>query len=252
MTGLGTLEKAINILNFLAEKEKSAGIREISRAIKINPSTVSRVLYTLKKARLVKQNKSRTYTLGVRLFELGSIYLKHFRTADIAHRVLEWLVEESNETANFTIYDNGERVCIDRVESPRSVRTTLFIGKRELLHRSAAGKAMMAFLPEDELQCIIETKGLPAYTNKTITDPKSLKKELETIRLLGYAIDECESEEDVCCVGAPVLDLYGKVVGALSLSIPAYRITGDWFSKWGLIIKEKAKELSCALGWVEK
>jgi DNA-binding IclR family transcriptional regulator len=242
---LETLAKSIRVINFVAEQEAPVGVREIAKAVGINSSTTSRILKTFKKAGFVDQDPINSkYKLGMRVFELGIKWQKSYELRDLMRPTLESMVRITKETAALSILDNGERVCIERVETPHSIRTSLYIGKREPIHISASGKAMMAYIPEDELEWIIAEKGLPRFTAKTITDPKVLKKELHKIRNRGYAIDSGESEIDVRCVAAALIRKPDTVVGSISICTPEYRVNSSRIKKWGKLIKDTCESAS--------
>ena len=109
---------------------------------------------------------------------------------------------------------------------------------------SASGKAMMAYIPEEALDRIISEKGLPRFTENTITDPTELKKELQKIRKRGYAMDLGESEKDVHCVAAPLIRRPGTVIGSISISAPEYRINSSRIKEWGKLIKVTCESAS--------
>jgi len=243
-----TLEKTIKILNFLADHEDPQGIREIARRLNINVSTVHRILFTLKEYGYVKKLQNK-YSLGIRFFEMGNIFFRRLDIQNSILPILNKLMLETGETASLSIYNNGERVYLAIVRSSNPIQTVAFVGKRELIHKSAAGKAIMAYLPEREIDWIIKEKKLPRYTNNTITDVGKLKEELEKTRSRGYAIDLGEGEEEVNCVATPVFNHYGEVIGSISISIPAYRFSLEKCNKIKDFICKAAREASKSLGY---
>lgn len=243
-----TLEKSIKILNFLAEQENPQGIREIARQLDINVSTVHRILFTLKEYGYIKKLKNK-YSLGIRLFEMGNIFFKRLDIQDNILPILNKLMLETGETVSLSIYNNGERVYLAIVRSSNPIQTVAFVGKRELIHKSASGKAIMAYLPEREIDWIIKEKKLPKYTKNTITDVGKLKEELEKTRSRGYAIDLGEGEEEVNCIATPVFNHNGEVIGAISISIPAYRFSLEKCNKIKEFICRAAREASKSLGY---
>jgi len=125
------------------------------------------------------------------------------------------------------------------------------IGIRNPMHCTALGKAILAYYPQDQVEVIIR-EGLPARTPFTLTSPESLRAELERIRGEGFAIDDQENELGVRCTGAPIFDYTGKVVGAISVSGPASRITRERSLELGSVVNEAAKEVSRKMGfWVQ-
>lgn len=246
-----TLEKAIKVLNFLVENESPQGIREIARQLNMNVSTVNRILFTLNKYKYVRKVENiKKYSLGIRLFEIGNVFFKRLNIKDNVFPILEKLMLDTQETVSLTVYSKGERVYLIIVRSSQPIQTVAFEGKRELLHKSAGGKAIMAYLSEEEIDWIIKEKGLPKYTDKTITDAKKLKGELKKIRSCGFAIDNGEGEEEIRCVAAPVFDYKKKVVGAISVSAPAYRFNSEKLNKFKELVCNAAKEVYSSLGYL--
>ncbi|MDD5014496.1 MAG: IclR family transcriptional regulator [Atribacterota bacterium] len=243
-----TLEKTIKILNFLANQENPQGVREIARQLDINVSTVHRILFTLKEYEYVKKLQNK-YSLGIRLFEMGNIFFRRLDIQDNILPILNKLMMETGETVSLSMYNKGERIYLAIVRSANPIQTVAFIGKRELLHKSAAGKAIMAYLPEKEIDWIIKEKKLPRYTNNTITDVGKLKEELEKTRSRGYAIDLGEGEAEVNCIATPVFNYRGEVIASISTSVPAYRFSLEKCNEFKDFICKAAREASKSLGY---
>jgi DNA-binding IclR family transcriptional regulator len=146
------------------------------------------------------------------------------------------------------VLDGVMGVYLDRVESPQRVRVASNIGHREPLHGSAVGKAILAYLPEEQLETVIATAGLPPITRRTITDPAELRAELAKIRARGYTIDNMEGEDGVRCIGAPVLDRRGEVIGSVSIAAPAHRMPLAALHKTAGLVMGAAGRISDALG----
>ena len=161
----------------------------------------------------------------------------------VARPYIEELVEKCDETVDLGVYDKNEVVFVDKKESTRSVRMVSSIGKRLPLHCTGTGKALLAFLPESEIDKVI-SRGLARYTDNTITTPEDLRRELAKIRTDGYAVDRQEFEMGVKCVGAPVLDPDGRAVAAISIAGPAARITDERIPSLAEMVKAAADRIS--------
>jgi DNA-binding IclR family transcriptional regulator len=245
-----TLEKALVLLNFLGEQRRELGVAEIARHLDMSPSTTYRLLRTLAHHKFVKQNpETMKYRLDIKLIELGNMFLESIELRAIARPVLVRLMEVSRETVHLMVLDGDMGVYLDRVESPQRVRVTSNLGRREHLHCSAVGKAILAHLPHETVAQIIRTRGLPRFTANTITDPVALALHLERARRLGYTIDDVEGEEGVRCVGAPVFGHTGVVVASISVSGPAYRLSLEKLKRLSRAVKAAAQEISAALGY---
>jgi len=247
-----TLEKTVKVLNLLAKEESPQGIIDIAKQLKINASTIHRILYTLQEYSFVKQDGAKgKYSLGIRLFELGNLFFRRLNIGDNILPILKKLMADSQETVSLSVYSKGERIYLLIVRSCQPIQTIAFEGRRELLHKTASGKAIMAYLPESEIDWIIKEKGLPKYTDKTITDIDRLKDELKKIRSCGYAFDDGEGEEEIRCIAAPVFNHEGNIIYAISISTPAYRFNSKKLDIFKKLICNASKEVSNSLGYLK-
>lgn len=245
-----TADKALVLLSFLGEQRQELGVTEIARHLGISASTAYRLLRTLERRKFVQQNPANAkYRLGIKLIELGNAFLETVELRANARPVLMRLMEVSRETVHLMVLDGNMGIYLDRVESPQRIRVTSNLGRREHLHCSAVGKAILAYLPDDAVARIIRTRGLPRFTANTITDPARLALHLERARRVGYTTDNIEGEEGVRCVGAPVFDHTGAVVAGLSVSGPAYRLSLEKLKRLSKAVKAAAQEISATLGY---
>ncbi len=246
---LETVDKALKILLLLAEDSREMSISEVSSKTRINKSTTYRILNTFCKNRFVIKNaNNRKYRIGLRCLEIGNCILKSLDLRNIARPLLERLRDQTGETVNIITIDDGMGVYVDRVESQHAVQMISSIGTREELHCTGVGKALLAFLPESEIDEVIKQHGLPKKTARTITDPKKLKDHLKEIREQGYSIDNEEAEEGIRCVGAPVFDHNNNVIASISVAALAYRWSLADAKKNAKFVVETARRLSAALG----
>ena len=223
-----SLERALNILEVMAQEGAAMTVTELSEKVGLKISTVHRLLTTLGHRGYVKQDSdSSKYRLGLKMLEIGNAALYHFDIRTIARPYLEELVERCNETANLAMLDGIDVVYIDQVESHNMIIVKMFAqpGNRGPVHSTASGKALLAYLPPDKLETALSQVEFVRYTSETITDREQLEKELQRIRLEKYALDWGEMEEHVRCIAAPVFDHEGKVVASISVSGPSNRIT---------------------------
>ncbi|HWR15351.1 MAG TPA: IclR family transcriptional regulator [Terriglobales bacterium] len=220
------LDRSLAILNALASKHDDLSLADIAAMVHLHKSTVHRIVMTLERERIVEKHpETGHYRLGLRLFELGSIAVARFDIRDRGRIHLEKLVYDTEETGHLCVMDQGEVLYLDKLEPARSVRLSSSIGRRNPAHCTGVGKAIMAWMPEREVDAIIRKHGLPRFTPKTLVTPAELKSDLKICRQRGYAIDDEEHEEGVRCVAAPVMDHFGYPIAALSVSAPSFRIT---------------------------
>jgi len=249
-----SVERALIILETLAKIGVPTTITEISKRTNLSPGTTHRLLHTMMQRGFVAQNPENSkYRLGIKAFQIGNIsaYFKDLRSA--ARPVLEELQKRYNETVNLAILDGSEVVYIDQVESTNIVVVRMFAqtGSRGPAHCTGSGKVLLAGLPPNQLKEVVYNMDLIKYTDKTITDPEELIKELNQIKQRGYAIDNGERDEGVWCAAAPIKNTEGMVVAAVSISVPSIRVdSAATQTKLINAIIDGAKRISTQLGYI--
>ena len=243
------LDRALAALQILADRGSECSLAELCTLMKLHKSTVHRLMMVLEQHRLVDKNPDTgRYRLGLKLFELGS---KALGTTDLrrhARPYLDRLQRELGETVFLCMLDEGQVFYLEKIESQQSVRTGCTVGSRAPVHCTAVGKAMLAELPDAEVNEIVRRRGLKAMTENTITSASALKTELKAIRSRGYAIDNEEKEEGLRCVSAAVRGDSGKLLAALSVSGPAFRVTRERVPEIGKAVMLAASDHSEQLG----
>ena len=246
-----SIDRALQVLELFSLEKPERGVTEISKALNIYKSNVHNILSTLAEKGFVKKDsKTDKYKLGIKFFELGSVVIKNMDLRRIAHPHIEKLSKEFNETVHLGVLDEGRVVSIEREESNKGLCSHIEIGKRTPLHCTAVGKAIMAYLSEDEINFIIKEKGLEKYTENTITNREELGKEFLKIQKQGYAVDNMEHEEGVRCVSGPIRDYNGKVIASMSISGPAFRIDESNIPIIAKKVKEYCDCISKEMGYI--
>lgn len=245
-----TVERALDIMEALADVKGEIGIVELSRLVGLHASTVHRLLSSLMKRGYVNQNdQTGRYYLGSRILSLCRAFNEQTNIRAQARPFLQRLMEKSGETANLIVLDRDEAVYIDQAQSPHLIRMFAEIGRRVPLHSTGCGKVLLAYQKPEERARIMREKGLPANTPHTITSPDELEEELAKVRAQGYAIDNEEQEIGVRCVAAPVRDYTGQVVAAISLSGPTTRLSLERIEALAPLVVAACAELSASLGY---
>src|SRR5882724_10154984 len=243
------LDRAVVILDMLAAVREDLSLFELSERLDLHKSTIHRLLMVLERHRLVERHlENGKYGLGLKLFELGQNAFARLGIGERARPHLERLASAAGETAHLCALDDGEVLYLEKVEPTRTVRVPSGVGHRNPAHCTAVGKALLADLPEAELDALIRRRGLKEHTRNTITTPALLKRELRTIRERGYAIDDEEIEEGLRCIGAPVRDHSGRVVASMSVAGPAFRLTRARTAAVARLVTKAAEALSAELG----
>jgi DNA-binding IclR family transcriptional regulator len=219
--GVAAVDRALSILDALTEDRVS--LAELSKRTGLYKSTVLRLLKSLEKAGYALRTADGNYRLGYKVLSLGSLYQRHFRTSDIVPPVLERLAADVHEGASFYICENDQRICLHRVDSTRAIRDSVHIGDRLPLTVGAAGHVLRAFAG---------TRG-----------PK-----LDEIRQQMFAASYGERDEETAAIAAPVFGPGNKVMGALSISGPRYRLEAAGEETFLPVLFKYAKDLTQTFG----
>lgn len=241
--GVQSLERAFDLLERMADAGGEVGLSELSASSGLPLPTIHRLMRTLVSCGYVRQQPNRRYALGPRLIRLGESASRLLGTW--ARPYLAELVEATGETANMALLDGDEVVYVAQVPSRHSMRMFTEVGRRVLPHSTGVGKALLAHVPADEVRALLGRTGMPAATEKTITDPEEFIAELERIRTAGYAVDDNEQEIGVRCLAVTVPD--SPTAAAISISGPAGRVTETAQDKIIPVLQDVARQLSAAL-----
>lgn len=243
------IERAVALLDCFTLDRPELGVGELSRLTGISKGTVHRLLGALQRHRVIEQNPiTKRYRLGFRLFEFGNRAIARVDHVDRAEAFLHRLAKQTGETTHLAVLDRGETFYVAKMEGWHSLRMPSQVGKRLPAHCTGVGKALLAFLPGDELERIVSEHGLPRFTARTITSMLALKRELGRIRRQGYSLDRGEIEDGLHCVGAPVRDYTGAVVAAISIAGPSTRINDKTTPGLARAVVATAADISTALG----
>ena len=243
------LDRAMSVLGFMAESRRQVGITEIADAVGLSKATVHRILSTLKDYSVVLKDDSGRYQMGPSVLFWADAYRHRAGLAEISRPWLRRLWEESHETVHLFIFEGGEAYYLDKLDSPHPVGMRSRIGAKRDLYSTSGGRAILAALPEAELEAFLEKTELLPRTANTVTDMEELKKLLAAGRERGFCEEVEENEEGIRCVGAAILDLRGFPVGAVSISAPAYRFSDTQSRALGAKIRDTALAISRELGY---
>lgn len=222
-SGVQSLDRAFELLELMAAAGGEVALSQLAAASGLPVPTIHRIVRTLVASGYVLQLPSRRYALGPRLIGLGE---SASQTVDAwAGPHLLALAETSGETANLAMLDGDMVVYVAQAPSLRhTMRMFTEVGRRVYAHCTGVGKVLLAQLPDEHVRRIVETAGMPARTEHTITDVDSLLEELDRVRGQRYAVDDGEQELGVRCVAVPVP---GSPTSAVSVSGPASRVTHE-------------------------
>ncbi|QGH36490.1 helix-turn-helix domain-containing protein [Gracilibacillus salitolerans] len=254
MSQVQSVERTLSILEILAAYPEGLSIAKLSKDLELAKSTVHRLLSTLSAKGYVQQDEqSGHYRLGIQCLVLASSLLNQLDIRTVAKEALHTLAKSSGEVVHLCIHDSNEVVYIDKVESDQTLRMYSQIGRRALMHCTGVGKALLLGFTQEQLDHLIEEKGLPKFTETTITDKANLQKELKAIKERGYVIDEQEHEKGIRCIAAPLYDHDGNVIAAISIAGPADRVTNERVKgDLARAILDQSKHISAKLGYIKK
>lgn len=221
-----SVDRAISILQVLARLGE-AGVTEISTELDVHKSTTSRLLSTLEARGLVEQNTRRgQYRLGFGVVQLAGGAARKLDLSVISRPVCEELAELVGETVNIAVRDGNQVVSIDQVIGSPTVTSVNWIGQRTPLHATSAGKVFLANLSPAELKLSL-AEGLPRFTDHTIVDAAVLVGQLDQVRTAGYSFVLEEHERGLVAVAAPIRDVDGRVIAAITIAGPTFRLNID-------------------------
>ncbi|MFB6081665.1 MAG: IclR family transcriptional regulator [Halanaeroarchaeum sp.] len=203
-----------------------AGVTELATYIDVSKATAYNHLTTLRSEEYVVKEGDQ-YLLSLKYLDVAEYVRDRLGIYEVVEDELQSLAAKTDEVAQFATVEHGQTVYLHKERGENAVETASSAGKRELLHCTSLGKAMLAHMPEERVRDIVDQHGLPARTEHTITEYDALLGELETVRERGYAFDEEELITGLRCVAAPIRDSEGAVIGAVSISGPSSRMTGE-------------------------
>ncbi len=245
-----TVARAADILDYIAKSHTPVSLAEISKELKIPKSSAFDIVHTLtNKKMLAIDEATKSFQLDVKSFEIGSAYLGSSNVHSIARPYLKELSLQTGETAFLAIPNNGFLVYLDRVEGKSPTRTTCVIGDRNHMHCTGLGKAMLAAMPIEEVKVITGGGNLKKRTANTLPDFSSLIADLKKIRERGYSIDNCEDNDFVFCIAAPILDHTGSCIAAISISTVFTPSTEEKEPFYSRLITEAALDISHRFGY---
>ncbi|THE63017.1 IclR family transcriptional regulator [Salinadaptatus halalkaliphilus] len=219
-----SIGKAFDIVDIVAD-QNGARVSTIADDLEMAKSTVHLHLQTLEDEGLLRQ-EGKEYRLGLRFLDFGYRAREDQPISTVAHPEIEELAAETGETVWVVTEENGQCIYLDSATGDRALHTRGRIGRQSHMHYLAAGKAILAELPADRVDAIVDRHGLPAATDRTIDSRDALFETLERVRDRGYAINDGEEVDGVYAVAAPIV-VDKTVLGAISVSGPEHRLKRD-------------------------
>lgn len=250
---IGSVIKAVEVLEELAKSEDGLGVTEISNRLNYGVSATYHLLNTLKQCNIIEQDKkTKKYRIGFELFRICGMAKRQNALASLAQPYLDKLREMVGETSNLVVLDGNEVIYIAQSESTKLLKLFTQLGAKVPFYCTGGGKAILSYQPKKVQDLVLNNTNFIKFTGNTLSDINELVRELDIIRQQGYAMDNEEREEGVTCIAAPVFDCYGEAIASISVSGPTYRLKEKDLSTIINNVIDVAKELSESLGYVEK
>lgn len=240
----GSIDKALTVLEALAQHHR---VTDIAAATGLPKSTVHRILQSLLEWGFARSDGNGGYLPGPRILTLAGKMMSRFDPTVQARGALRELADRTGMTVHFAIRSGDEIVYADKIEGRRPYRMKSRVGMSVPLHTTAIGKSVLARLPEAEVDEIVGRVGLTAVTRRSITDAGVLRRQLAEARDKGFSVDDGENDPGINCIGAPVLDHTGAVIGGISLSALSHELDVEDEALAAEVIVA-AREVSLSLG----
>ncbi len=246
---LKSVERSIDVLECFSTKN-AAELRftELQGMLGLPKGSLYRLLSTLEGRGFLTRTTSGGYSLGVALWELGTVFINNLDVRRVSVPYLKKLGEEGGEIVHLVILDGSDVITLEKIESRQAVVPYTYIGSRAPSHGSAAGKAILAYGPPELVERVI-VAGLKRHTEHTITDPDFFRAELAKVRAVGYAVNREEWRYDVCGLAVPLRGHDGGVLAAINFTVPTVRFRPAQTRRFVDLLLQAADAISRELGY---
>ncbi len=250
--GTQLIQRVALILNTFNDIDRKLSLMQIVKKTGLHPATTFRILNALTVEGFIYHNgQTGEYSLGVNFIRLGELARLNFTLSKIAYKHTIDFAKIWGETTNIDVLNSSMQVTtILNIPSTYHVSNSVPIGTTLPPHCTSTGKVILAYMNEDEVDRIFES-GLSAKTSKTITDLATLKAQLKKIRDQGFSLNIGELEVDLNAVGAPIRDVTGKVIAALSVGGPSTRVNEKTLLEMSKIAVIFADKISEDMGYIK-
>ena len=243
-------QRLFAVLEALSQQPKvGLPLEEVTQICGLPKTTVYRMLYSMQKLGYVEQDPVTTlYSLAGKFFEMGANALPYQRLTVIAKPLMQTLLLSFGESVNLAVPKGGGAIYIAVLESPKPHRVAASVGGFSFLHSTSVGKAIAAYLPDEDRERQLNRHGLPPLTSTTITSRQRFDEELSRVRSEGVALDNEENAPGIICVGGPIFASAKQPIAALSVSGPSIRMSQN-LPAIQTAVREAVRRISTLLGW---
>ncbi|OGP75726.1 MAG: hypothetical protein A2V86_13025 [Deltaproteobacteria bacterium RBG_16_49_23] len=249
-----SLERALQILCAFNRDRQTLSLTQLANILNLSKATVLRLTSTLIKYDFLRYDPpSKQYSLGLKLFELGSVIFSSFSIRRVAAPHLTQLQSTLGKTTFLGILLNDELVYIDKREDPRNpIRFASQIGTRRPPHFGMLGQVLMAYLPDSEVNRLLKKTPLGPFTRRSLTNQIAFRKRLPKIREQGFFVDKEEALEGITGIAAPIRDYTRKVIAGVGVGILSSSLNSTGTKQIIKEVCETAKKISQEMGYLER
>lgn len=247
-----TTLRSVEILKLVSKRQDGITLDEICDALSLPKTSAYDIVTTLAETGMlhVAKGPKQVYTIGLTAYRIGVSYTNHLDVLGTIEPVLKAFSRQVGKTVFYGVLTGHEVVYLSKFEPENPIITTATVGTKNPVYCTSLGKAILAFTEEESRAAVIERIHFRQKTSRTIMTTEYLSKELDKVMEKGYALDDRELEDHMECVGAPIFNQDGQVLGAISAS--SLYVPSEDYERLGLAVKEKAEEISHLLGYIRK
>ena len=245
------INRIFSLLDCFSLDRPELGVREAARILNISPSSCGRLLSELRDEGILVQNTdTRTYSLGGRVIRWAGVYTGSSDLRKKAFPFMQQIYKQTNETVTLYTAQEYDRVCVERIESRKTVRIVEMVGTRIKIFTGSGGKAILAFRTPEEIEHVFEyARTLPKYQDESFYT--QLLEEFKSIRQQGYAVSHGEWETDASGIGAPIFNDRGIPIGSISISGPTQRFGDEeMLLSYAKVLVNSVTQISRELGYM--
>jgi len=237
-------DRTLAILEVLAEFPMGASLADLTRRLKISQNSVFRITSTLhERGYLHRRESDKKFLLSNKLFDLSRPRVNDKSLTVCAYEAMQRLTQRTGETSQLIVRSGDKCVVLEQVSGKHPVKVMGEVGLCIPLYSCAPGKAILAWLPEEELEAWHGRVKLKKFTSTTLATKKALAEDLAETRQRGYSIDRSEGLEGIRCVGAPIFNSHRYPAAAITMMAPIFRLPEEEYAKLGAECRAAAQEI---------
>ena len=246
-----TIDRTVEIIETVGASPVGLTLTELCTSLELPKTTAFRILQALVGHDVLRKDEStKVYRLGPALITLGAHAVQQWDLRSVSRPYLQQLARATNETVFLSVLYKDAAICLDTLDSDRSARFLVGVGRKMEFHAAAAAKAILAFLPDDEIARIVDRESLRPLTSQTITEADQLIAHLKQVRQRGYAFCDGEAEVGVRAIAAPIIQGGHQAIGSVGIVAPAERLDEEARERMLPLLRESVRQISEDMGYV--